>query len=204
MNFVKTLRMLSLGLFFCGCATLFGWDIHAPAVLSQRFYDRVSTQDQRIGLYLAPEIPALISKNKGGRFADPQTYHIGEAYVPLLIEGFQHGFSEFILIESEPTQAMLQQYHIPYLVYIRPRIFSNDVTLKGQAVGFETDAFVFDQNLKLVDRFTTTGSSDAKKVFAKKGGPEVNLNAALENNIESMTLHIQDAIRTGRWKGVAS
>ncbi|OQA58377.1 MAG: hypothetical protein BWY42_00087 [Candidatus Omnitrophica bacterium ADurb.Bin277] len=182
-----------------GCATLFGWDIHAPGVLSNRFYSRVLPQEQRIGLYLDPSLHGMISTDRGGRFADPQTYHIGEAYVPMAIEAFQQGFTEFVLIESEPTQEMLRQYAIPYLVYIKPGDFGNDVTLKGQAVSFETEVFVFDRNLGFVDRFTTTGSSDAKKVFAKKGGPQVNLNAALENNAESIALHIQDALRSGRW-----
>ena len=191
-------------LLLSGCATLFGWDIHAPAILSQRFYERVEPENQRVGLYLDPSFFQWISTNKGGRFADPQTYHVGEAYAPILIEGFQRGFTEFVLIETEPTQAMLRQFAIPYLVYVRPKTFANDVTMKGQAVSFETEALVFDQDLGLVDRFTATGTSDAKKVFAKKGGPQVNLNAALENNAESMTLHIQDAIRSGRWKGAAS
>lgn len=191
-------------LLLSGCATLFGWDIHAPAILSQRFYERVEPENQRVGLYLDPSLFQWISTNKGGRFADPQTYHVGEAYAPILIEGFQRGFTEFVLIETEPTQAMLRQFAIPYLVYVRPKTFANDVTMKGQAVSFETEALVFDQDLGLVDRFTATGTSDAKKVFAKKGGPQVNLNAALENNAESMTLHIQDAIRSGRWKGAAS
>lgn len=186
---------------FSGCATLFGWDIHAPAVLSQRFYSRVQTQNQRLAVYVDPSLTGLISKNKGGRFADPQTYHIGEAYIPILIEGFQQGFSEFILIENEPSQEILSRYGVPYLVYVRPRAFLNDVTLKGQAVSFETETLVFDRDFNLMDRFQNTGSSDARRVFAKKGGPQINLNASLENNVETMILHIQDAIRSNRWQG---
>jgi hypothetical protein len=113
-------------LLLSGCATLFGWDIHAPAVLSQRFYERVETENQRVGLYLDPALFQWISTDKGGRFADPQTYHVGEAYVPILIEGFQRGFSEFVLIENEPTQERLQQFAIPYLIYVRPKTFSDD------------------------------------------------------------------------------
>jgi hypothetical protein len=144
----------------------------------------------------------MVSRNKGGRFADPQTYHVGEAYVPIMIEGFQRGFSEFILIEEEPTQQVLAQYAIPFLVYVRPEGFENDVSLKGQIVGFETETLVFDKDLVLLDRFRTSGKSDSKKVFAKKGGPQVNFNAALENNVESIVLYLQDAIRTGRWQPV--
>ena len=184
-----------------GCATFFGWDIHAPALLSQRFYEHVQPQPQRLALYLDPSLPQMTSQNKGGRFADPQTYHIGEAYIPIVIEGFQQGFSEFILMEEEPTQAVLAQYAIPYLIYVRPKAFENDVSLKGQIVAFETEALVFDQDLALLDRFRTSGKSDSKKVFAKKGGPQVNFNAALENNTESMILYAQDALRNGRWQG---
>jgi hypothetical protein len=185
-----------------GCATLFGWDIHAPALLSQRFYERVEPATQRLALYLDPSLLTLVSQNKGGRFADPQTYHIGEAYVPIVIEGFQRGFDEFVLIEEEPTQQVLTQYAIPYLVYVRPKGFENDVSLKGQIVAFVTETLVFDKDLALLDRFLTSGKSDSKKVFAKKGGPQVNFNAALENNVESIVLYIQDAIRTQRWQGV--
>ncbi len=190
--------MCALGV--SGCATLFGWDIHAPAVLSQGYYERVQPASDRVAVYLDPSLFQLTSKNKGGRFADPQTYHIGEAYVPLVIEGFQQGFNEFLLIEDEPTQALLTQYAIPYLVYIRPKAFNNDVSLKGQVLSFETEALIFDKDLRLLDRVRTSGKSDSKKVFSQKGGPEVNLNAALENNIESMVLYIQDAVRTGRWQ----
>ena len=194
------LILLGLVPILAGCATLFGWDIHAPAVLSSGFYQDVRPLPQRVALYVDPPVLELVSKNKGGRFADPQTYHLGEAYVPMLIEGFQQGFTEFLLLETEPSQDILRQYAIPYLVYIRPKTFSNDVTLKGQTLSFETETLVFNQDLTLLDRFQTTGTSDAKKVFAKKGGPEVNFNAALESNIESMVLHIQDALRTGRWE----
>jgi len=198
--------LMACSFFFCawawafsGCAALFGWNIHAPAVLSAGFSSEVRTEPQRIALYIDPSIARLVSKNKGGRFADPQTYHIGEAYSPMLIEGFQQGFSEFILLETEPSQDVLRQYAIPYVIYVRPKAFTNDVTLKGQTLGFETETFVFDQRLGLLDRFQTTGISDSKKVFAKKGGPEVNFNAALEMNIKSLILHVQDALRTGRW-----
>ncbi len=201
MKMSHALRVMILAFVCSGCATLFGWDIHAPAVLSQRFYERVQPAPQRIALYLDPSLPELISKNKGGRFADPQTYHIGEAYVPILIEGFQRGFGEFILIEDEPTQEMLVRYAIPYLIYIRPKAFENDVTMKGQTVSFETETLAFDTHLALLDRFRTSGKSDSKKVFAKRGGPQVNFNAALENNTESIVLYIQDAIRTQRWAG---
>jgi hypothetical protein len=194
------LRIMMCAVSLSGCATLFGWDIHAPAVLSQRFYENVEPTPQRVALYLDPSLFGMISKNKGGRFADPQTYHIGEAYVPIVIEGFQRGFDEFILIEEEPTQGILAQYAIPYLVYVRPKAFENDVSLKGQVVAFETETLVFDKDLTLLDRFRTSGKSDSKKVFAKKGGPQVNFNAALENNTESVILYIQDAIRAGRWR----
>ncbi|MBU9888636.1 MAG: hypothetical protein KTQ49_02045 [Candidatus Omnitrophica bacterium] len=201
-DFFPFILVILTALSASGCATLFGWDIHAPGVLSQRFYERVAPAPDRVAVYLDPSLFDLVSQNKGGRFADPQNYHIGEAYVPLAIEGFQRGFDEFLLVEDEPTQAMLTQYAVPYLVYIRPRAFNNDVSLKGQILSFETETLVFDKDLRLLDRFQTSGKSDSKKVFAKKGGPQVNFNAALENNIESTVLYIQDAVRTGRWQGV--
>jgi hypothetical protein len=199
-NSFQVVACVICALTLSGCATLFGWDIHAPALVSKRFYEHVHPVPQRLALYLDPSLFQLVSKNKGGRFTDPQTYHIGEAYIPIVIEGFQQGFSEFILIEEEPTRGVLSQYAIPYLIYVRPKVFENDVSLKGQVLAFETEALVFDTNLRLLDRFRTSGRSDSKKVFAKKGGPQVNLNAALENNVESMVLYLQDAIRTGRWQ----
>lgn len=200
----KTLFQVLCLIVFSGCATLFGWDIRAPAVLSQEFLREVSPMPQRVALYIDPSIPGLISKEKGGRFADPQTYHIGDAYIPMLIEGFQQGFTEFVLLESEPSQEVLTRFAIPYLIYVRPKRFANDVTLKGQVLVFDTEALVFDPSLKLLDRFRAEGKSDAKKVFAKKGGPQVNFNAALENNIRAIVLHAQDALRTGRWGKAAA
>ncbi|MBI4388416.1 MAG: hypothetical protein HY582_05180, partial [Candidatus Omnitrophica bacterium] len=74
---------------FSGCATIFGWSIHAPGVLSNRYYEQVKPAPQRIGLYLPNELIQFESKERGGRLADPQRYFIGESFVPMAIEGFQ-------------------------------------------------------------------------------------------------------------------
>ena len=71
---------------------------------------------------------------------------------------------------------------------------------KGHAVGVTTETTVFDSDLKRLDDFESMGSSDAEKVFSKKGGPQVNLNAALENNIKAVVEYLQDSIRSGKWK----
>lgn len=108
--------------------------MRAP-LLSQRFYERVQPVPQRLALYFDLSFFGAVSKNKGGRFADPQTYHIGEAYVPILIEGFQQGFGEFVLPEEEPTREILARYAIPYLAYVRPRTFGKDVLREVDAKG---------------------------------------------------------------------
>jgi len=175
-----------------GCARLFGWEIHAPGLLSQNYYDLVDASPHRLALYLPDEVMTYESENRGGRFADPQTYHIGESFTPILIEAFQHGFDEFIFIEAEPTPAIMRRYGIPYLAVVQIKEFGNRVTLKGQAVGLRSEVLIFNPDLDIVARFEVDGSSDAQKVFAKKGGPEVNLNAALENNARVTVESLQD------------
>lgn len=184
---------------FTGCARLFGWDIHAPGILSQDFERRLQPVQQRVALYIDPAVWSFESKNRGGKLADPQTYHVGEAFVPMAIEAFQQGFEEFIFLEIEPTPAILKQYGIPYVTVVRIHSFGNRVTLKGQAVELVTEVAVFDQNMQSLGKLEARGSSDAQKVFAKKGGPQVNLNAAIENNVIATVQYIQDAIRTGKW-----
>ena len=182
-----------------GCASLFGWKIHAPGTLSQNYFQNITPMEQRIALYFPPELLRYQSTNRGGKLADPQTYYVGEALGPMLIEGFQEGFSEFIFLENEPTVDTLRQYGIPYVVIVRPKSFDNRVTLKGQAVALTTEAVILDQNLNNLALFESKGVSDARKIFAKKGGPEVNLNAAIENNIQAIVSYLQDSIRSGKW-----
>lgn len=179
---------------FClsGCARLFGWDIHAPGILSSNFAQLVQPIDERFALYIPPELLQFESKDRGSWSADPQTYHIGEALGPLLVEGFQGGFSEFILLETEPNAALLKRYGINRLAVVRIKDFKNRVTWRGQGLGLVTETAVFDSDMNKLAQFESSGSSESEKIFAKKGGPEVNLNAALENNVRAIVQHIQD------------
>lgn len=178
-----------------GCAAIYGYKIHAPGLLSGEFNQKIQPVNERIALYLPRESLAYQSKNKGGRTADPQTYFIGEALGPMLVEGFQAGFNEFIFFETEPTPEIMKRYAIPRAAVVWVKEFTNRVTLKGQAVGLITETAVLDSNLNLLTRFESRGASDAKKVFSKRGGPEVNLNAAIENNVLAIVQQLQD------WKG---
>lgn len=211
-NFLQWFRHFSLSfltlliLFFLhfSCARLFGWNIHAPGLLSENFVQEVQPLPTRMALYLDPALPQYRSANKGSWSADPQTYYIGESLSPMLLEGFQEGFEEFIFLEVEPTAQILKHYGIPYLAVVRIKDFQNRVTWKGQALSLVTETAVFDSDLRPLATFKATGTSDAKRVFAKKGGPETNLNAALENNVQGIIQFLQDSIRTGNWqKGIA-
>lgn len=184
---------------FSGCAALFGWKIHAPGILSRNFSYQIRSVDERVGLYIEPSAWNYVSKNRGGRLADPQTYYVGESFVPMTIEGFQGGFGEFIFFEVPPTPDMMKQYAVKYLAITRIKAFGNKVTLKGQAVQLVTQTAVLDSQFRELGFFESSGSSDAEKIFAKKGGPEVNLNAAIENNVIAMVQYLQDAIQTGNW-----
>ena len=188
----KHLLFLTLALVPIGCARLFGWDIHAPGILSRRFAETVQTVPERIALYLPPELLNYESKDRGSRTADPQTYHVGEALAPMLVEAFQEGFQEFIFLETEPTREILKRYGISRVALVRVKDFRNHVTWHGQALGLMTETVVLDSNLHLVSRFESSGSSDSQKVFSKKGGPEVNLNAAIESNVLAIVQHLQD------------
>lgn len=194
-------RYLFVGLttVLTGCATIFGWDIHAPGILSENFSQAVHPIPERIALYLSPDLLEYRSQDRGGKTADPQTYHVGEALGPMLVEAFQAGFEEFVFMETEPTSAVLKQYGIPYLVLVRIKNFKNRVTWGSHAITVTTEMVVLDSSLKLCGRFESTGTSDAEKVFAKKGGPQVNLNAAIENNLLAIVQYLQDSIRRGAW-----
>ena len=186
---------------FAGCAALFGWDIHAPGMMSYGFAQRIQPVNERIALYADPAAWNFQSRDRGSRTADPQTYHVGEAFVPMLIEGFQQAFDEFVFMEVEPTADILKQYGIPRLAVVRIRGFKNRVTWSGEGeLQLFTETIMLDQNLRQIVRFESQGVSDAEKIFAKKGGPEVNLNAAIENNIRAIVQHVQDSLRTGAWQ----
>src|SRR3989338_3616206 len=95
------LTFLILMLIQTGCASIFGWDIHAPGLLSHDFYEQVKPLDERLALHLPAETVHYVSQDRGGKTADPQTYHVGEAFGPMLIEAFQGAFSEFVSLEAE-------------------------------------------------------------------------------------------------------
>lgn len=183
-----------------GCTRLFGWDIHAPGLLSSNFERQVMPLHERVALYLPPEALKYQSTNRGGRTADPQTYHVGEAFGPMMTEGMQNAFDEFVMMETQPTPEIMKRYQIPYLVIVRIKQFQNHVTWTGQAVSLMAETAVYDSELKQIALFESRGTSDAKKVFAKKGGPEVNLNAAVEENVLSIIQYLQDSVRNGVWK----
>ena len=201
---LSVLRCLCLAAFFAaagtGCAAIFGWDIHAPGILSEDFATTVAPVTARLALYIPKDSLAYTSKDRGAKTADPQTYHVGEAFGPMLVEGFQDGFEEFIFLETQPDALMLKQYGIPYLVSVRIKEFKNRVTWRGQAVQLTTETAVFDSGLHVLARFESQGSSDTEKVFAKKGGPEVNLNAAIESNVLAVVQYLQDSIRRKTWE----
>lgn len=181
-----------LALAVTGCVALFGWDIHAPGLVSNTFYQKVEPAPRRVALYLPDSLAGYVSKNRGGRLADPQTYHVGEALAPILVEAFQQAFEEFIFLEVEPAPDVLAQYGIPYLAVVEVAGFKNRVDLKGQAVSLTLKTRLFDTRLNPLAEFESRGVSDAKKVFAKKGGPEVNLNSAVENSALSLVQYLQD------------
>jgi len=186
-------------LIFSGCTRLFGWDIHAPGILSNGFLQTIPQAEQRIALYLPESTFSYESKDKGSRFSDPQTYHVGESFAPMVLEAFQSSFNEFIYMETIPRKDILERYDIPYLVVLQIKGFDNTKDLRGQKLTVLTDVIVLDQDFNKLGRFESKGVSDAKKVFAKKGGPEVNLNAAIEKSIEGIILTLQDSFGSGRW-----
>lgn len=191
MIFIKIAFLLAAAFFQGGCARLFGWDIHAPGLLSSQFAQTIQPQEERIALYLEPGLLSYESKDRGGRTADPQTYHIGEALGPMLVEAFQASFQEFIFLETEPTPRILKRYGIPRVAVVRVKAFQNRVTWRGQEVALETETAVFDSDLHSLGRFEARGTSGAQGVFAKRGGPEVNLNAAIEANVLAIVQNLQ-------------
>ena len=104
----------------------------------------------------------------------------------MMLEAFQHSFQEMVLIETEPTASIMKQYGIFYLMVVEIKGFENRKNLRGQGLDLLTETTIFNQDLTLVARFETRGTSEARKVFAKKGGPEMNLNAAIESNLRSV------------------
>jgi len=178
----------------CGCATFFGWDIHAPGVLSENFYFDRSPYMIRMALYLPDSVATYVATDRGGRLADPQTYYVGESFVSMLIEGMQASFEEFVLLEIPPSSALLKQYTIPYVVVVDDVTCGNRVTLRGQRLMLHVRVRLYNDDGKLITTFSAEGSSAARRVFAKRGGPEVNLNAALENTIRAVVDGVSDGI----------
>lgn len=177
-----------------GCTAIYGWNIHAPGLLSDEFARDIPRTPARVALYVPEGQKDIVSKDKGTRWSDPQTYYLGEAFVPMLIESFQSGFTEFVLMEAVPTSDMMRQYAIDALVVTEITGFKNRKTLPAQGLDLYTETAVFGRDLQLLRRFEARGTSEARGTFAKKGGLEVNLNAAMEGNLRETVLQVQDAL----------
>ncbi len=192
-------KALSFWILVCclqaGCTAIYGWNIHAPGLLSDEFARDIPQVSKRVALYIPEGQKEFISKDKGTFWSDPQTYYIGEAFVPMLIESFQSGFTEFVLMEALPNPDIMNQYAIDAVVVSEIKDFSNRKTLPAQGLDIYTDTTIFNRELKLIRRFETRGTSEAKGTFAKKGGLEVNLNAAIEGNLRETVLQVQDALK---------
>lgn len=178
-----------------GCAAIYGWNIHAPGLLSEEFARDIPQVPHRVALYIPEGQKEFISKDKGTRWSDPQTYYVGEAFVPMLIESFQSGFTEFVLMEAVPTPEIMRQYGVEALAVAEITGFKNRKTLPAQGLDVYTETAVFNRDLKLLRRFQARGTSEARGTFAKKGGLEVNLNAAIEGNLRETVLQVQDTVR---------
>ncbi|OGW82430.1 MAG: hypothetical protein A2Z83_03760 [Omnitrophica bacterium GWA2_52_8] len=183
-----------------GCAAIYGWNIHAPGLMSGEFARDIPPYAARVGLYIPEDQSAFISKDKGTRMSDPQTYYVGESFVPMLVEAFQTGFEEFVLFETVPIPAMMTQYGVDYLAVVKITGFRNRKKYREQGLDVQTETTVFKPDLHLLARYETTGASDAPGTFAKRGGPEVNLNHAIESNLRSVVIYLQDLmtqVKTG-------
>ena len=118
----------------------------------------------------------------------------------MMLEAFQDVFEELVVMEVEPTPEILKRYQIPVLAVIRVKDFKNTVSWRAQALAVTTETALFDAGMKPLLRFESRGVSDAVRVFAKKGGPEVNLNAAIENNALAVVQSVQDFLRSDHGK----
>ncbi len=192
------LNVVFLAAAFCsltGCTAIYGWNIHAPGILSSEFAQDVPAAKKRVALFIPEGQKDFVSHDKGTRLSDPQAYYVGEAFVPMLIEAFQSGFSEFILIEALPTPEIMHQYGIDALAVSEIKGFKNRKTLPAQGLDLYTETTVFNSDLKLMRRFEARGTSEAPGTFAKKGGLEVNLNAAIEGNLREIVTQVQDVLK---------
>lgn len=180
---------------FAGCTSIYGWNIHAPGILSAEFAQDIPQISKRVALYIPEGQKEFVSKDKGTRLSDPQAYYVGEAFVPMLIESFQSGFTEFVLMEALPTPDMLRQYGIEVLAVCEIKDFKNRKTMKSQGLDLYTETSLFNSDLKLVRRFEARGTSEAPGTFAKKGGLEVNLNAAIEGNLREVISQAQEYLK---------
>lgn len=178
-----------------GCTAIYGWNIHAPGLLSDEFAADIPAVPHRIALYIPEGQKEFVSKDKGTIWSDPQTYYVGEAFVPMLIESFQTGFAEFVLMEALPTPALMQRYGIEALAVTEIKGFTNRKAYSAQGLDIYTETALFNRDLKLIRRFETRGTSEARGTFAKKGGLEVNLNAAIEGALRETVSQVQEALK---------
>ncbi len=187
--------MFIMSVLLSGCAAIYGWNIHAPGILSAEFSQDILQSPHRVALYIPEGQKEFMSTDKGTRLSDPQTYYVGESFVPMLIESFQSGFTEFMLMEALPNLDIMRQYGVEILAVCEIKDFKNRKTMKSQGLDLYTETTLFDPNLKMVRRFEARGTSEAPGTFAKKGGLEVNLNAAIEGNLREVISQTQEALR---------
>jgi len=142
-----------------GCHT-----IHPVAQPDSALLKSISPKSAKIGLVLDSVYRDYKSKDRGDMFADPQTYLIGQALVPLTTAYFEKAFQSVSVYETLPNK--LELHGEGYVIRPRIREFDNElIGFSEQEISVTLAAEIYDQNMNLMKEVKAHAYEEGKLGF---------------------------------------
>ena len=167
--------------------------IRPLASVTDEYFQSVSKQPYSAGLVMDSGYRNYKSKDRGNAVADPQTYYIGEALVPLTLSYFGQAFEQVEVYEEFPDKANLAKEDF----FIRPeiRLFDNEITLGEQEILLTLGAEIYDRNLRKISEVEAKARHQGRLgFFSSTKDSRGIVNIAMQKCLQKLLSLIKDAL----------
>ena len=152
----KGMLFLTLAIILSGCHS-----IRPMAVADGGYLDRLPKSPKSILLVMDDNYRNYVSTDRGNDSADPQTYYVGEALVPLTETFLKRAYAQVETRAGMPSDIESQKGK--FIIYPKVKSFANQLEIMGckQTIDVALAADIFDANRNPVGQSFGEGSATA-------------------------------------------